>query len=65
MNRGSAGLRQRPSLLPCGFNEAPIHESGKCRPAESMTWSTHCFNEAPIHESGKCYGVFRKKDPYP
>ena len=53
MNRGSAA--RDPSAEPCdaGFNEAPIHESGKfqhglieCNPFDR-------FNEAPIHESGK------------
>ena len=35
------------------FNEAPIHESGKCH-ADERGKSGHArFNEAPIHESGK------------
>ena len=39
---------------PSGFNEAPIHESGKCTAiASSGPLSMRCFNEAPIHESGK------------
>ena len=53
MNRGSrewSGWTVRPSS---GFNEAPIHESGKsvevgCKPVDGPG-----FNEAPIHESGK------------
>ena len=29
MNRGSQSAIARPNELPYGFNEAPIHESGK------------------------------------
>ena len=56
MNRGSSGgswgLRMRKSA---GFNEAPIHESGKCQTCDSSSLldCTSRFNEAPIHESGK------------
>ena len=54
MNRGSPC--QTPSTrYPCQrFNEAPIHESGKCpmRYRRLRRWPS-CFNEAPIHESGK------------
>ena len=54
MNRGS-GLGPMTGSEPAnGFNEAPIHESGKseqgrCLPAKQR----YRFNEAPIHESGK------------
>ena len=30
MNRGSGVNRSLPSAVIVGFNEAPIHESGKC-----------------------------------
>ena len=37
-----------------GFNEAPIHESGKFgETAHRELDSGRGFNEAPIHESGK------------
>ena len=36
-----------------GFNEAPIHESGKCIPLAALAHTAYRFNEAPIHESGK------------
>ena len=36
-----------------GFNEAPIHESGKCESATQRWVFGSRFNEAPIHESGK------------
>ena len=55
MNRGSDRVRIQSERQPYGFNEAPIHESGKCdirRPAELQ--HARRFNEAPIHESGKC-----------
>ena len=29
MNRGSLGVREQRGLAVAGFNEAPIHESGK------------------------------------
>ena len=53
MNRGSAMSGDGGNVSAWGFNEAPIHESGK------SDWSSPCpskrrrFNEAPIHESGK------------
>ena len=31
MNRGSAWIRKQHPPYDCGFNEAPIHESGKSR----------------------------------
>ena len=37
-----------------GFNEAPIHESGKLGIEEWDEETKQGFNEAPIHESGKC-----------
>ena len=54
MNRGSG--RQLAALLArvMRFNEAPIHESGKCAPALGARRGVSTgFNEAPIHESGK------------
>ena len=36
-----------------GFNEAPIHESGKCATGRGTQSQARGFNEAPIHESGK------------
>ena len=53
MNRGSAeeNLRRRKKI--CRFNEAPIHESGKCSPPRTRIETHERFNEAPIHESGK------------
>ena len=56
MNRGSAAWKLVQQQPYDGFNEAPIHESGKCHPdpRPSPAWS--CFNEAPIHESGKYAG---------
>ena len=55
MNRGSGDVVLMHDLAMLGFNEAPIHESGKSfsprRPAPGNT----CFNEAPIHESGKSW----------
>ena len=36
-----------------GFNEAPIHESGKSTSILRTGRRTRGFNEAPIHESGK------------
>ena len=53
MNRGSNappnGLRQ----AKVGFNEAPIHESGKFQSWIGCWAERNRFNEAPIHESGK------------
>ena len=54
MNRGSPSRRPRgcgSSLA--GFNEAPIHESGKCAILIRTNETKGSFNEAPIHESGK------------
>ena len=53
MNRGSslaAGVR---GTRPTGFNEAPIHESGKSFNSNFGSRFALSFNEAPIHESGK------------
>ena len=54
MNRGSISTRAR-TEAPCSrcFNEAPIHESGKCEGALQPLLDAYRFNEAPIHESGK------------
>ena len=53
MNRGSRHPWGRCRCSTAGFNEAPIHESGK----SGLSWQSSqymlCFNEAPIHESGK------------
>ena len=58
MNRGSRKPAKRPPCTMSGFNEAPIHESGKYGVSSwaARTWA--CFNEAPIHESGK-YVAYR------
>ena len=53
MNRGSTVLGPRPVAGATSFNEAPIHESGKCRRARYPRHQLLRFNEAPIHESGK------------
>ena len=54
MNRGSYAKRIASNHGISGFNEAPIHESGKWGRTgiHLPTWTR--FNEAPIHESGKC-----------
>ena len=54
MNRGSQGFRIGSSRSRTGFNEAPIHESGKCDKRRERVRGLPGFNEAPIHESGKC-----------
>ena len=54
MNRGSDGSQARPGGHWRGFNEAPIHESGKSETKCKLAPSLGSFNEAPIHESGKC-----------
>ena len=55
MNRGSGTVGTEALVTPGGFNEAPIHESGKCGGlAQAQGRRTGGFNEAPIHESGKC-----------
>ena len=53
MNRGSRGHRAWSSGQSDGFNEAPIHESGKLADCEYHRPMATSFNEAPIHESGK------------
>ena len=53
MNRGSKTIGSE-QMQECGrFNEAPIHESGKCRRCRETGPRRSRFNEAPIHESGK------------
>ena len=53
MNRGSAlQASQANECIGC-FNEAPIHESGKCDSCQPPLSAQKGFNEAPIHESGK------------
>ena len=54
MNRGSAGNQTPSQVHSIRFNEAPIHESGKCFLVSTGVGSATRFNEAPIHESGKC-----------
>ena len=53
MNRGSTAKRSKPEKRKSRFNEAPIHESGKCRAIRLGHARRRRFNEAPIHESGK------------
>ena len=53
MNRGSPGSIASACAGPRGFNEAPIHESGKSEDADLEAGVQSRFNEAPIHESGK------------
>ena len=53
MNRGSDRPGQAKPLKHCGFNEAPIHESGKSSRRSEPSPGPPSFNEAPIHESGK------------
>ena len=53
MNRGSNAKRVKRGIAQKGFNEAPIHESGKFVHVVSSRRFGRCFNEAPIHESGK------------
>ena len=54
MNRGSLGFLRLPVAFEATrFNEAPIHESGKCRHQMFISNVIPGFNEAPIHESGK------------
>ena len=55
MNRGSSGGRRHLARRRQGFNEAPIHESGKSEGRLRVSSRlARRFNEAPIHESGKC-----------
>ena len=53
MNRGSSGVERREAAHETGFNEAPIHESGKWFGCAIGPEAINRFNEAPIHESGK------------
>ena len=53
MNRGSDNTQTRAARFEKGFNEAPIHESGKYCNHLGGQRSESSFNEAPIHESGK------------
>ena len=53
MNRGSSSSIASQISVPTGFNEAPIHESGKFLSPVHFLDPLLCFNEAPIHESGK------------
>ena len=53
MNRGSLGDLLERHAIHHRFNEAPIHESGKCACARRGDRARRSFNEAPIHESGK------------
>ena len=53
MNRGSAVFAGMRIQGKPGFNEAPIHESGKSRSHRPDVPMGTGFNEAPIHESGK------------
>ena len=53
MNRGSHLARIASQTRNPSFNEAPIHESGKCALGSSTRRPARGFNEAPIHESGK------------
>ena len=53
MNRGSAPIIVPSAEHELGFNEAPIHESGKCQVEGIVVELLRGFNEAPIHESGK------------
>ena len=53
MNRGSIVTGVGPRSRSKCFNEAPIHESGKCYRRGKYDTERRRFNEAPIHESGK------------
>ena len=65
MNRGSVTAHCHCRECSDCFNEAPIHESGKCSMAGSADGSRPGFNEAPIHESGKldAHGFEHEVDP--
>ena len=54
MNRGSESAIDSRIPYQRRFNEAPIHESGKCGSGRYPKYVQLGFNEAPIHESGKC-----------
>ena len=58
MNRGRARITGGAVSAMTGFNEAPIHESGKvsARVLRGTCFAVG-FNEAPIHESGKGQAV--------
>ena len=60
MNRGSDSRGRAADRLHVGFNEAPIHESGKSSSPARFRARARCFNEAPIHESGK----YRSRWPF-
>ena len=62
MNRGSLKHHEHQVAQQEGFNEAPIHESGKQRSCAAAQRLEPRFNEAPIHESGK--SVARKSSCY-
>ena len=53
MNRGSDISAAPHFRSATGFNEAPIHESGKSEGLTGSRQRQSSFNEAPIHESGK------------
>ena len=53
MNRGSPSCAVHAAVAAPGFNEAPIHESGKSWTPPRERAISSGFNEAPIHESGK------------
>ena len=53
MNRGSGLDWRHDEIRIRGFNEAPIHESGKSVHDVVREHTKYGFNEAPIHESGK------------
>ena len=61
MNRGSPRERHSFRCNRPGFNEAPIHESGKYTRPGRPPCGRNSFNEAPIHESGK-YAVGMSED---
>ena len=63
MNRGSGGRVADRYAVIDGFNEAPIHESGKCRGRPQRLLRASSFNEAPIHESGKSHQQFPLPHP--
>ena len=57
MNRGSSAHRCGAPRPAASFNEAPIHESGKCN-ALGIGMCTHVASmRPPIHESGKSFGT--------
>ena len=61
MNRGSSTLCVEMRVFNSHFNEAPIHESGKCVQKFLTMRVRPNFNEAPIHESGK--SLYRRSQP--